>query len=512
MIKDFVNKIKGKILLACLLTLSLFSTTAEAKKRIAILPFEVLSEKSEHKQFGIGTMDTLSVAMTSISDFVMIDRGRISKVIQEQSFQKSGFTDVNQSTSLGKIMGAEIIVTGSIQSFDNEFRITANFIEVETGKILKASKVTGNNIFQLQDKMADQLLQLENITLNETQRSEISKITNSTNNAKAFDYYTTGRTYYYKLLDYGLSSKGINETKEDYLNNHKMAMENFDKAISLDDKYFLAIASKSETQSLHYAFLASSGEGNKEEIYKYLSEAKKNAELAFSLSKNSGVIYRAFALHSFMSMNINKTIEYSKKAIEYNPNDEESYLWLSMSYYMEGYNFFEQNQLDNAIVSLNNCIKANPIFTNAYYKLGNIYEIKNDSELAIIYYKKALKIYPKNEEVKKDLISLYHKVAIDFYKKSNFVKVEETYKSIIEINPNDSDAYNNLASKYLMDKKFELAEEMYKKAINSDPKRSIFYQNLGLLYDTIKNTKEAQIYYKKACDLGNSDSCNLLNK
>lgn len=509
MIKFFVNKIKSKILLACLLTLSIFSATAEAKKRIAILPFEVLSEKSEHKQFGIGTMDTLSVAMTSIPDFVMIDRGRISKIIQEQSFQKSGFTDINQSASLGKIMGAEIIVTGSIQSFDNEFRITANFIEVETGKILKASKVTGNNIFQLQDKIADQLLQLENITLNETQRSEISKITNSTNNAQAFDYYTTGKTYYYKLLDYSLSSKG---TKEEYLNNHKMALENFDKAISLDNNYFLAIASKSETQSLHYSFLVSEGEGNKENKYNYLSEAKKNAELAFSLSKNSGVIYRAFALLSFVSMNIKDTIEYSKKAIEYNPNDSESYLWLSMSYFLEADIFFEQNELDKAIVSLNNCIKVNPKFTAAYSKLSTIYELKNDSELAIIYYKKALKTYPENEKIKKDLLNLYHKVAIDFYKKSNFVKVEETYKSIIEINPNDSDAYNNLASKYLMDKNYKLAEEMYKKAIDYDPKRSIFYQNLGLLYETIKNTKEAKIYYKKACDLGNNDACNLLSK
>ncbi|MFN4150595.1 MAG: CsgG/HfaB family protein, partial [Candidatus Sericytochromatia bacterium] len=189
----------------------IFCTFPVQAKTIAVLPFDVLSENKEYKQFGLGTMDTITVALTGINEFTLIDRGRLTNILKEQSFQLSGFSDINESVKAGKLLGAQILVTGSIQSFDNQFRITANFIEVETGKILKATNVTGANIFELQDKIAEQIIELENVKLTTYQRNEVTKITKATDSTKAFEYYTVGRTYYYQAYNafFNKGNKGI---------------------------------------------------------------------------------------------------------------------------------------------------------------------------------------------------------------------------------------------------------------------------------------------------------------
>ncbi|RYY00211.1 hypothetical protein EON78_01730, partial [bacterium] len=290
MIKYFIKK-AVKLSLISTASIFLLSLSAEAKKTIAVLPFEVLSEDPEYKQFGIGTMDTLSVALTSIPEFTMIDRGRMTNTIKEQAFQQSGLADLSQSVKLGKILGAEILVTGTIQSFDKKFRVTASFIDVQTGKIVQASKVTGENIFDLQDQLADQIILLENVKLSSQQRQEISKITKATTNNLAFDNYTNGKTEYYKLLNVALTGENMPETQQLELFNK--AIEYFDKAIEADSNYFLAIASKGETQGLLSKFLKFS-ETNKDlkKSEEYLKKAEENVEAAYKISNNSGSMYK----------------------------------------------------------------------------------------------------------------------------------------------------------------------------------------------------------------------------
>ena len=61
---------------------------AWAEKKISVLPFEILTQKEDMKQFGIGTMDSLTNALSNVPEFIMVDRGQLNTILKEQAFQK----------------------------------------------------------------------------------------------------------------------------------------------------------------------------------------------------------------------------------------------------------------------------------------------------------------------------------------------------------------------------------------------------------------------------------------
>ena len=125
-------KIK-KILSASALFLALFAAPSYAEKRLAVLPFDVPESRPDMKQFGIGITDTINIALSGIHDFIMIDRSQFENILKEQAFQQSGMTDPEKITKLGRLVGAEILIVGSIQTDGLSYRITARLTEVETG-------------------------------------------------------------------------------------------------------------------------------------------------------------------------------------------------------------------------------------------------------------------------------------------------------------------------------------------------------------------------------------------
>ncbi|MEK7431509.1 MAG: CsgG/HfaB family protein, partial [Cyanobacteriota bacterium] len=157
------------------------SFPAFAEKKIAVLPFDVPSDKLELKQFGTGTSDTITMALTNIKEFIMIDRSRTENILKEQAFQKSGFVEQENAIKLGKLLGAEILVAGSIQYSAGNYRLTARLTDVETGKVLKSVQVTGNDIFDLQDKIAIEIIKANNIKIENNTNNQ--PITNNDNNS-----------------------------------------------------------------------------------------------------------------------------------------------------------------------------------------------------------------------------------------------------------------------------------------------------------------------------------------
>lgn len=453
-------------------------------------------------------MDTLSVALTGISEFKMIDRGRMTSTIKEQAFQQSGLADLSQSVKLGKILGAEILVTGTIQNFDKKFRITASFIDIQTGKIVQASKVTGENIFDLQDQLADQIILLENIKLSNQQRQEITRITKSTINNQAFDNYTNGMTLLYKITNSGLIKDMTKASESEIQEMLDKGFEYFNKALEADNNYFLAYAAKAEIQAMYYLFNSLKENADITKLNEYLEQADQNVQLAYKISRNSGSVYRSLAFVNYISgKDLNKSIEYSLMALNYNPNDKEAKTWLGLEYFSRGIRFFKQNEYDKAVNDFEKSVEIMPSFNNAYYELGKAYQATNEINKAIINYEKSLSLVPDNTKVTEPFLKIYQEKADQYYKASDFENLEKTYNLMIKYQPKSADLYNNLAIAYFMQKKFDLSEETYKKAIELNAVNGSFYDNLGLLYETKGEKDKADLSYKKACELGNKPSC-----
>jgi len=80
-------------------------------------------------------VDELEFKLVNSKKFRIVDRRRIDQILNEQKFQLSGDVDDNSAVSIGKILGANIVITGSISGSGNSQRLFLRVLDVQTAQI-----------------------------------------------------------------------------------------------------------------------------------------------------------------------------------------------------------------------------------------------------------------------------------------------------------------------------------------------------------------------------------------
>ena len=81
--------------------------------------------------------DRLRTELVRVSEQKIVERNKIDDILREQKFQMSGCVD-ECLIELGKLLGANSVVTGSIGKVGNIFTISARMVNVESGEIIQA--------------------------------------------------------------------------------------------------------------------------------------------------------------------------------------------------------------------------------------------------------------------------------------------------------------------------------------------------------------------------------------
>ena len=99
----------------------------------------------------------------------------LESIISEQELSNSKEFDSSTAAKLGKLLGAEIILTGSYFEMFGAFRIDARFINVETGEILKSEGVDGTskNFFKLQKQLVWKIIRNLDVKLSPSEKLTI---------------------------------------------------------------------------------------------------------------------------------------------------------------------------------------------------------------------------------------------------------------------------------------------------------------------------------------------------
>ena len=82
-------------------------------------------------------IDELEFSLVESKKFKIVDRRLISRILNEQNFQLSGDVDDDSAVSIGKLIGANIVVTGSISGSGSTQRLFLRILDVQTGQITK---------------------------------------------------------------------------------------------------------------------------------------------------------------------------------------------------------------------------------------------------------------------------------------------------------------------------------------------------------------------------------------
>ena len=130
-------------------------------KRVAIISFDNSSGKiSEYGDLGGPLRDMLTTDLKEVKNLTMVDRQALEKLLTEQNLNNSKSFDQATATKLGKLLGAEIIITGTYFEFFGSLRIDAKFINVETGEIAFSVGVDGarEKFFELKNSIANLII------------------------------------------------------------------------------------------------------------------------------------------------------------------------------------------------------------------------------------------------------------------------------------------------------------------------------------------------------------------
>ena len=73
--------------------------------------------------------------------FDIVERQQLAKVLQEQKLGATGLFDAETIANIGKILGIQAIITGSIADLGEEIKINARLISVESARVFAAASV-----------------------------------------------------------------------------------------------------------------------------------------------------------------------------------------------------------------------------------------------------------------------------------------------------------------------------------------------------------------------------------
>ena len=151
------------------------------RPRIAVLDFDYATVQTysqamfgSNVDIGKGITDLLVTGLVKDGTFSIIERKALDKIMTEQNFSNSQRADPTSAAKLGKLLGVDAIIVGSITQFGNETKkvgigggggswggfglggvghsnskanvsITARLINIDTGEIMAVAEGTGQS-------------------------------------------------------------------------------------------------------------------------------------------------------------------------------------------------------------------------------------------------------------------------------------------------------------------------------------------------------------------------------
>jgi curli biogenesis system outer membrane secretion channel CsgG len=114
------------------------SSELPVNSKIAIMPFTYGKDKKS--DVGIMISERLTTRIVKLHKFKVIERQMLENVMQELHLEGSGIADAETTKKLGKVLGVEAIITGTVLDIDaNKAEINARVIKTDTAEVIASS-------------------------------------------------------------------------------------------------------------------------------------------------------------------------------------------------------------------------------------------------------------------------------------------------------------------------------------------------------------------------------------
>lgn len=150
------------LMLVAVLTAAPTSAFAQAKVRVAVMNFENNSTWAWWgDNLGAAAADELATQLVQSGKYTVLERRELDNILREQNLGASGAVTAATAAKVGKLLGVQLMLTGSITSFsikrtsiglrgiggsysNAESKVDVRLVNVETGEVLVAATGQGN--------------------------------------------------------------------------------------------------------------------------------------------------------------------------------------------------------------------------------------------------------------------------------------------------------------------------------------------------------------------------------
>ncbi len=273
--------------------------TIAGRRSIAVLPFKTESASEAERSLGSGLSDALTARLGRLRQLTVRPASAARRYLESDA----------KPQQIGRELGVEFVVAGTIQLTDERARVIARMFAVKDGSVMWEDRFDekSTDIAAMQSLIAERVVRAFTLELTGSEQQQFNK--RYTESSEAYQLYLVGRYHFGKR-----STQGLNE-----------AIKAFNQAVRLDDKFALAYAGLADC----YTLLA---------IYQVppppeaVARAKENAARALALDDALAEAHTSLAYVKFYSDRDRAGAEGQfRRAIELNPSYPTAHHWLAIT-------------------------------------------------------------------------------------------------------------------------------------------------------------------------------------
>ncbi|MBN2001686.1 hypothetical protein JW935_29365 [candidate division KSB1 bacterium] len=121
--------------------------------------------------------ELLKTELSLLGGITLVERSKLNAVLQEQALGQTGIIDSENAQKVGKLLGAQFVLTGEINRSGDRIRIDVHMIHTETGEVF-AEKVTGPTVSAIDPMLRLLAFNIKHNLLGQGQRKERELVRN----------------------------------------------------------------------------------------------------------------------------------------------------------------------------------------------------------------------------------------------------------------------------------------------------------------------------------------------
>jgi non-specific serine/threonine protein kinase len=342
---DRLRTPSGRVRATERLTSHVGGRAAATLQTVAVMTFSNITREPTDDWIGSGIAETVTADLKKIQGLAVISRARVFDALKNLSSGELSRLDDRLAIDVGRRLGAAWVVAGGYQRLGEQVRITAQFMDVRTGDLVRTVKVDGTiaGIFDLQDRIVYELSRDLNLSLGIGEIEGIGR--DETQSMEAYEAY----------------SRGMMNLRMGGRESLDRAIALFEHALSRDSGYASAWAALGSAYELKGSFLTLP-----DLIEKAIECERKAIELNPKLANAHA--WLGAALRDVDR--VDEAIAAFREALRLEPEDAGARSGLARLYWLG------QGKLEEAMAEFERAIDLNPEGGYSYLQLSLLYALR----------------------------------------------------------------------------------------------------------------------------------------